>query len=151
MPELRWLPAPHYRRVRGLPRSENDPGVPVSEQLGKYMRMRDRPQRDSLAPGERVALRNLRQEARREGATLASDGKGGLPPSLALGVFRRDGFRCKRCGGREDLGLHHKAFAEASPKWAAREKTNDPRGIVVTCDSCHDAIHDEGREADKEG
>lgn len=99
-----------------------------------------------LHPDEQRALDKLRREAKQRGATLHSDGEGGLPPSLALGVFRRDKFRCKRCGGKQDLSLHHKGGIPAS-KWLVNKgHSNDPNNLVVICNHCHDAIHQEARD-----
>jgi hypothetical protein len=93
--------------------------------------------------GEARALDRLRAEAAAAGATLAKAGKGGLPASTALGVFRRDEFRCKRCGGREALELHHKGDLKHPPslRLARMSVGLDPKTITVVCARCHDAIH----------
>ena len=93
--------------------------------------------------GEARALDRLRAEAAAAGATLAKAGKGGLPASTALGVFRRDEFRCKRCGGREALELHHKGDLKHPPslRLARMSVGLDPKTIAVVCARCHDAIH----------
>jgi len=103
-----------------------------------------------LHPDEKRALARMQAEAKKNGATLASEGKGGLPPSLALGVFRRDGWVCKKCGGRENLSLHHKGHLENPGfKWLKNKgKSNDPNNIVTICEGCHDAIHEEDRDDD---
>lgn len=105
----------------------------------------DRAKQDELPPAEAKALERLRDEAAAKGVTLATGGKGGLPPSLVLGVMRRDGYRCHRCGGRKDLSLHHKAGVVAS-RWLSRlGHANKPEAIVTVCMACHDAIHDKAR------
>ncbi len=93
--------------------------------------------------GEARALDRLRSEAAAAGATLAKAGKGGLPASTALGVFRRDEFRCKRCGEREALELHHKGDLKHPPslRLARMSVGLDPKTITVVCARCHDAIH----------
>ena len=93
--------------------------------------------------GEARALDRLRSEAAAAGATLAKAGKGGLPASTALGVFRRDEFRCKRCGGREALELHHKGDLKHPPslRLARMSVGLDPKTITVVCARCHDQIH----------
>jgi hypothetical protein len=93
--------------------------------------------------GEARALDRLRSEAAAAGATLAKAGKGGLPASTALGVFRRDEFRCKRCGGHEALELHHKGDLKHPPslRLARMSVGLDPKTITVVCARCHDAIH----------
>jgi 5-methylcytosine-specific restriction endonuclease McrA len=93
--------------------------------------------------GEGRALDRLRSEAAASGATLAKEGKGGLPSSTALGVFRRDEYRCKRCGLRENLELHHKADLKHPPslRLARMSVGLDPKTITVVCAKCHDDIH----------
>ena len=96
-------------------------------------------------PDEKAALVVLRREARRSGATLATGGKGGLPSTLVLSVMRRDQYRCKRCGGNQNLVVHHKAgLKNPTSEWLAKKgKSNDRNNIVTICDSCHSAVHDE--------
>lgn len=93
--------------------------------------------------GEARALDRLRAEASAAGATLAKQGKGGLPSSIALGVFRRDRYQCKKCGGREALELHHKADLKHPPslRLARMSVGLDPKTIVTLCASCHDSLH----------
>ena len=92
---------------------------------------------------EARALDRLRAEAAAAGATLAKEGKGGLPSSIALGVFRRDEYRCKKCGGREMLELHHKGDLKHPPslRLARMSVGLEPRTIVTCCERCHDRIH----------
>lgn len=93
--------------------------------------------------GEGRALDRLRAEAAAVGATLAKEGKGGLPSSTALGVFRRDEYRCKRCGLRENLTLHHKGDLKHPPslRLARMSVGLAPQTITVVCAKCHDDIH----------
>lgn len=93
--------------------------------------------------GEGRALDRLRAEAAAAGATLAKEGKGGLPSSTALGVFRRDEYRCKRCGLRENLELHHKGDLKHPPslRLARMSVGLDPKTICCICDRCHDQLH----------
>ena len=93
--------------------------------------------------GEARALDRLRAEAAEAGATLAKQGKGGLPSSIALGVFRRDRYQCKKCGGREMLELHHRGDLKHPPslRLARMSVGLDPKTIVTLCASCHDALH----------
>jgi hypothetical protein len=119
-------------------------------------RQSDRARQDALPPGERSALRTIRIEAKKAGSYLASGGKGGLPPSLVLGVFRRDKWRCKACGElgtRENGGLsvHHKGGIPES-KWLQQKgHSNDPNNIVAICNNCHDRIHEEARDEGIDG
>jgi anaerobic selenocysteine-containing dehydrogenase len=106
-----------------------------------------------LSPNEARALAKLQAEAKAAGATLATGGKGGLPPSTVLGVMRRDGpFQCRKCGGKKDLSIHHKAGAPNLVSKAMRKQghSNDPKNLATICQKCHDDIHDEDREAGEE-
>jgi 5-methylcytosine-specific restriction endonuclease McrA len=114
---------------------------------------------------ERLALRKIRREAKAAGATLKSDGEGGLRPSLVLGIMRRDHFRCtnEHCPDpKKDLTVDHisghpKEIA-ADPE--ARKRKDLKRGIKLghvnklealrtSCAVCHDAVHDRERQIDK--
>lgn len=127
----------------------------MGEQLAKHMRSRREKERekkrDSLAPGEEVALEKLKAEAEEAGAILTSDGEGGLPPSLVLGVMRRDKFTCKVHGdkGEDDYGglqVHHKGGIVES-KWLSKKgHANEPNNIVTICAKGHDEIHNKARE-----
>lgn len=104
-----------------------------------------------LSREERRALHRLRHEARVAGAVLASAGRGGLSPSLALTIFRRDNYRCKACGdsGAESGGLqlHHKGGLEnPTSRWLAKMgKRNEPNNLTTICSRCHDQVHREDR------
>jgi hypothetical protein len=103
-----------------------------------------------LSAQERSALRKLRAEARQHGAELAGGGKGGLPPSLVLGVMRRDEFRCKVHGDRGEgnnggLQVHHKGGIVESHWLSEKGHSNDPNNIVTLCTRAHDAIHNKAR------
>ncbi len=101
---------------------------------------------------EQRALHHLRKEARIAKATLASGGKGGLPTSMVLGVMRRDGFRCKVCGGAKGLGIHHKGGDVRSDWLSKKGHKLVLNNLVTICDkspdgkSCHDRVHDHARE-----
>lgn len=113
----------------------------------RFMQTRRKPEKPVPA-GEQKALDRLRLEAKRHGATLHSGGEGGLPSSTVLGILRRDEYRCHKCGGREDLTMHHKADTFASPylrRLHASTKRSDPKGIVTICQKCHDSVHEEAR------
>lgn len=116
----------------------------------RYVKSRqdDRPQDDGLKPSEQMALDKIRSEAKQHKATLNSGGKGGLPPSLVLGVFRRDEWRCKLCGGNQDLSVHHKSGTKNLVTTALRKRghTNDPNNLVTICNRDHDRIHNLDRE-----
>lgn len=98
---------------------------------------------------ERRALQKIRLEAKAKAASLTTNGKGGLPPSLVLHVFRRDEWRCKRCGcdgnGRGGLTMHHKAGVVASRWLDEKGHANDPNNLVTLCKSCHDAVHEDAK------
>lgn len=104
---------------------------------------------DNMHPSEQRALENTMREAHDHEAALRTDGFGGLPASLALGIYRRDGFRCKKCGTASDLGLHHKGGEKAS-RHSWRRKANTTNNLVVLCHSCHNTVHTEDNAAMKE-
>ena len=114
----------------------------------------DQPHEKPLSPHEKLALKKLRREAKAAGATLATGGKGGLDPSLVLGVMRRDRFRCKKCGGKADLSVHHKVqhLKHLVGHWmktkakAKGQAKNDPNVIATLCAPCHDELHQEDRK-----
>lgn len=118
-------------------------------ELGRRLvrgRKPDRPQEDGLSPEAAQALHTLRREAKSRGATLASGGKGGLPPPFVLSIFRRDDYHCKRCGGDQDLTLHHKGGIVASEWLSKQGHKTQAANVSVLCDACHDAIHQEARK-----
>jgi len=104
---------------------------------------------ESMPVEERNALRKTREEAKAAGATLATDGEGGIPASQALGVFRRCEWKCMRCSGQKNLSLHHKAHLDNPSKkmrrLGRRVEKDDPRGLVAICEDCHDSIHNADR------
>ena len=120
----------------------------MGEKAARYMSYRSRPAPQE-PEGERKALERLQAEAIEAGATLHSEGRGGMPSSVVLGVLRRDHYQCKRCGGKSDLTMHHKADILASDYLRRLKKVSgrtDPQNLVTICQSCHDAIHTEARE-----
>lgn len=109
-------------------------------------RLDDRAKRDELSSAEAKALERVQAEAAAKGATLLTNGKGGLPPSIVLGVMRRDEYRCKRCGGREGLSIHHKGGVVAS-KWLSKKgHSMDFNNLTTICGKCHDAVHQQARD-----
>lgn len=102
-----------------------------------------------LSANEAKALAKLQAEAKANGATLATEGKGGLAPSLVLGLMRRDKFTCKKCGGQKDLSVHHKAGTPNLVSRALRKRghSNDPKNLATICKECHDSVHEEDRDA----
>ena len=124
----------------------------MGEQAARYMSFRRKPEKP-MPSSDAKALERIQYEAAEYGATLHSQGRGGVPPSIVLGVFRRDEYRCKRCGGHEELSLHHKADTLASPYLRRLHQVagrTDPKNLVTICQSCHDAIHEQAREAGTE-
>jgi hypothetical protein len=98
--------------------------------------------------GEQRALDKIRSEAKKAGATLLTDGEGGLPSSTVLGVMRRDEYKCKRCGSQENLSIHHKGGLENPvSRWLKKKgHSNTQDNLVTICGRCHDNIHEEDRE-----
>ena len=119
----------------------------MGEQAARYMSYRRRPDKDTPI-GEAKALERIQAEAAEHGATLHSAGRGGLPASVVLGVFRRDGWHCHKCGGTDDLTIHHKADVLASPYLRRLHQIagrTDPKNLATICHTCHDKIHEESR------
>lgn len=106
-------------------------------------------------PGEQRALDTLRREAAAAGATLASDGEGGLPSSTVLGAMRKAEYTCQICGRQEDLSVHHKAKLEHPSKRMARMlgrlAGDDPNGLACVCTACHNRLHNRDRKGVFEG
>lgn len=115
----------------------------VGEAAARLQRIERERRENKLSAAEQRALQKTREEAEELDAHIENL-HGGLPPSIALGIFRRDEFRCKRCGGREHLGLHHKGGIQTS-KHAYRGKDNSNANLVVICKGCHNAVHEEDR------
>jgi 5-methylcytosine-specific restriction endonuclease McrA len=121
------------------------------------IRKSDRPQEDELRPEEQKALDTIQREAKERHSFLTSGGKGGLPPSLVLGVLRRDKYTCKTCGEKGDqdnggIGIHHKYQHLADSKERKKGmlankqgRRNDPSQMVTICKRCHDNVHEEDR------
>ncbi len=98
-------------------------------------------------------VRRIQREAKKHGATLAQDGKGGVDPRVALKVFRRDHWRCtndhcptpKKNITLDHISGHAKEI-EADPE--ARDRADlkrgiklghidDPAALHVLCEDCH--------------
>lgn len=120
----------------------------MGEQAARYMSYRRRPEKPAPI-GEAKALERMQAEAIEHGATLHSAGRGGLPASVVLGIYRRDGWHCHKCGGTSDLTIHHKADVLASPYLRRLHQIagrTDPKNLATICHPCHDQIHQEARE-----
>ena len=133
-----------------------------------YARANTKPQRSQhedkkrLNAQERLALKKLRKEAKAAGATLESNGEGGLAPSLALGVFRKGRWRCSNteCPAPKKLiTLDHISGhpREIAADRGARNRNDLKLGIKmghvnkldamhVLCAACHDEVHARERE-----
>lgn len=126
----------------------------MSAQLRDWLSKKARAERKPkppLSPEERYALRQLRREAQNAGARLKNAGRGGLSPSLVLGVLRRDGYECKACGsnGRDTGGLtlHHKGGIVESEWLSKKGHRNEKVNLVTLCEQCHDRVHGKARAA----
>ena len=100
-------------------------------------------------------VQQIQKEAKKAGATLKNNGKGGLDPKLALAVFQRDKWTCQIPGcktAQENLDLDHIAGHQqeiaADPeadKWL-KEQAKKPKGdnlasLHVLCARHHDLVH----------
>lgn len=106
----------------------------------------------------------IQAEAKKNGATLANEGRGGLDPRMALKVFRRDGWKCgvpKCTTAKENIDLDHigghplelKDDPEAY-EWLKKEsekgKQDDGgKGLHVLCERHHDAVHSRERSIEQ--
>jgi cytochrome c553 len=112
----------------------------MSKELARYVKSKKK-----TSPEEEKALASIRKEAAKAGTTLESDGEGGLSSSLVLGVMRRDKYTCKVCGGKENIGVHHKGGIVKS-KWLSQMgHKSTPENLVTICASCHDNVHEDAR------
>ena len=133
-----------------------------------YAKANQKPHEDEGKPKwnaqERLALKKIRREAKAAGATLKSDGEGGLRPSLALGVFRKGKWRCdnENCPTpKKDLDLDHLSGhgKEIASDPHARKRRDLRKGVKmghvnklaalhILCAACHDLAHSREREID---
>lgn len=71
-----------------------------------------------------------------------------LPQDMVEAVWKRDGYKCKRCGRQMNAGdsnlrtggpldIHHKHAKGPRHK-------NAMSALVTICKSCHDATHEKG-------
>lgn len=124
------------------------------KKFAKHVNRRDKKQRREkvrpLPDGERKALWRMRAEAREAGSKLKDWGRGGLSPTLVVGVMRRDEYRCKTCGraGTDEnggLSIHHIGGIADSKRTSALGHKNLRSNLVTICDQCHDKEHNEAR------
>jgi hypothetical protein len=109
-------------------------------------------------------IEKIRKEANENGATLQSDGKGGVDPKIVLQVFRRDKWRCsnEHCPTpKTNLTLDHISGhpseiahdPEAKNRKDLQEGVrlghiDDPKALHTLCAKCHDAVHAREREVE---
>ena len=112
-------------------------------------------QRPAPPPDDARSLATMQREAAAAGATLANEGKGGLPSQAVLGAMRKAKFHCQICGRQENLSVHHKAhLAKPSARMARLWKKlphADERGLAVACTDCHDRLHSRDRKGAFDG
>ena len=51
-------------------------------------------------------------------------------------IMRRDGFRCRRCGARGHLNVHHRWYVYGRKPWQYPD-----RCLVTLCEKCHRHVH----------
>jgi 5-methylcytosine-specific restriction endonuclease McrA len=101
-------------------------------------------------------VQQIQKEAKKAGATLKNNGKGGLDPKLALAVFQRDKWTCQNTNcptPKQDLSLDHIAGhakelrnANAQRDPALRQgmelgHVDKVAALHVLCGPCHDGVH----------
>jgi len=53
-------------------------------------------------------------------------------------VFKRDGYRCQKCGANKNLNCHHTYYTSGKKPWEY------PLSALLTlCKDCHTALHSE--------
>ncbi|TAL41172.1 MAG: HNH endonuclease [Salinibacterium sp.] len=88
----------------------------------------------------------IQREAKKYGATLETEGHGGVPPKLSLKVWRKFGYQCARCGTRKRLTLHHKGGVVDSERLDEMGHAMTADNLAVLCAKCHDFVHDQARK-----
>lgn len=53
-----------------------------------------------------------------------------------LEIMRRDGWRCRRCGGKGRLNVHHRWYVYGRQPWQYPD-----RCLVTLCEKCHRHVH----------
>jgi len=53
--------------------------------------------------------------------------------TISLKILARDGFKCRRCGSREHLTIHHIVPRKRGGK-------TEPRNLITLCKKCHDYV-----------
>ena len=109
-------------------------------------------------------VKQIQAEAKKNGATLANEGKGGLDPRMALKVFQRDKWTCgvPNCKtAKEDLDLDHigghpkelkddpEAYAWLKKESEKGKKDDGGNGLHVLCKRHHDAVHSRERSIEQ--
>lgn len=115
----------------------------MANDLDKWAKDRSQRRKKSAGSG---AIDVLQKEAKKYGATLESDGHGGIDPKIALKVFRRFGYQCPRCGSRKNLTLHHKGGIVDSKKLDEMGHKTIQKNLATLCAECHDEIHEMARD-----
>lgn len=112
-----------------------------------------------LAGRSADVVNKIRAEAKKNGATLANDGEGGLDSNLALRIFQKDGWTCQipKCKtAKEELDLdhigghpHELGQDPEADKWlkdqAKKGKQDTEDGLHVLCLRHHDMVHQRER------
>jgi hypothetical protein len=66
------------------------------------------------------------------GEMIAADGV--VPPRLRRRVLARDGHRCRHCGCRRSLHVHH-------VQWRSKGGATESSNLVTMCAKCHGLVH----------
>lgn len=136
--------------------------MPSLEAIDRWVKRKAAgPMRAARARRDDRIVRLIQREARRHGATLAHDGKGGIDPMVALETFREAKWRCEnpKCPTpRKNLDLDHQSGhpeeiledpeARRDPRSRAAAADPDPKDddfLHCLCENCHDHAHQRER------
>lgn len=53
-----------------------------------------------------------------------------------LSILQRDKFKCRKCGSKNKLHVHHKIYEKGLMAWEAENKN-----LITLCFLCHEAEH----------
>ena len=60
---------------------------------------------------------------------------------LVKQVLGRDGWRCRSCGSRNSLHIHHIIFR-------SQQGPDEAWNLIALCNSCHDGVHKDVKDGE---